>query len=72
MRGALQTLNHSLELMRAIGNIFDFLLIDSYQFEDIFNQISKNKQVIKLVIQLVTEHAKIKAVQKSITKSGNS
>ena len=30
VRGGLQTLNHSLELIKAIGTILDFLLIDGY------------------------------------------
>ena len=33
VRGGLQTLNHSLELIKAVGTILDFLLVDSYQFE---------------------------------------
>ena len=43
VRSSMQTLHHSLELLKSIGSILDFIFLDSYDHEAIFAMFITNE-----------------------------
>lgn len=43
VRGTLQTLHHALEFIKSIGLLLDYLFVDSYRYEQLFNLFLANE-----------------------------
>jgi len=69
MRFCMQTLHHSLEFVKAIGLIFEYLFLDSYRYEQIFKLFVANKQLMKSAIVIVTQHLKFNSLARCYSKN---
>ena len=63
VRSSMQTLHHSLELLKSIGSILDFIFLDSYDHEAIFAMFITNEQFVKSIIQLIDQNEKLQAIR---------
>mmetsp|Transcript_21527 Transcript_21527/g.26473 ORF Transcript_21527/g.26473 Transcript_21527/m.26473 type:complete len:202 (-) Transcript_21527:3290-3895(-) len=69
VRATLQTLHQSLEFIKSIGLLLDYLFVDSYRYEQIFRLFVSNEQLLPTVVQIVGEHVKFDEVARCFSKN---
>ena len=56
VRAVMQTLHHSLELIKCISLVFDYLFVDSSRYESLFKLFTADTQLVTLVVHLIGKH----------------
>lgn len=69
VRASLQTLHHTLEFIKCIGLLLDYLFVDSYRYESIFSLFVTNEQLIPTVIQIIGESDKFDDLARCYSKN---
>ena len=69
MRACMQTLHHSLEFLKGIGLTLEYLFMDSYRCEQIFKLFVTNKQLMRSIVVIVTEHSKFNSLARCYSKN---
>ena len=69
MRACMQTLHHSLEFVKGIGLTLEYLFTDSYRCEQIFKLFVTNKQLMRSIVVIVTEHLKFNSLARCYSKN---
>lgn len=59
VRAFLQTVHHSLEFIKSVGLIFDYLFVDSYRYEQILKLFVENGNLIPLTIRIISSHEQL-------------
>ena len=58
-------MHHSIELVKAIGRIMDYIFLDGYEYENIFSMFASNTSLIKTILLLINENMKLKSLRMS-------
>jgi hypothetical protein len=63
VRSCLTCLHHAMELIKAIATILDYLFLDSYEFEAIFEMFANKQDLLKTVVSLITDYEKLQLLR---------
>ncbi len=63
-----QVLYQSLLYIDIFGNLLDYLCFDSYKFETIIENFAYQKSLLKIIMSLLMDFTKIKALQDGVQK----
>ena len=69
VRAFLQTVHHSLEFIKSVGLIFDYLFVDSYRYEQILKLFVENGNLIPLTIRIISSHEQLTKLAQCYSKS---
>ena len=68
-RAAMQALHHALEFIKCVGLVFDYLFVDSYRYEQLFQQFVESPSMLETVVQMVAAHQKFNLIARCYSKN---
>lgn len=68
-RAVMQALHHSLEFIKCVGLVFDYLFVDSYRYEQLFQLFAESPSMLETVVQMVAAHEKFNLIARCYSKN---